>query len=590
MASYAFGPFTLDTGERTLSRSGRPVPLPRKAYETLAVLVERAGRVVEKAELMGAVWPDAFVEESNLAQSVFRLRKTLGDGRGRQRYIETVPGRGYRFVARVEAVAPREGHASAAAAPGEIDSLAVLPLTNEGGDPDLEYLADGITEGLLGALSQLPGIRVMARSTVFSLRGLAAADPVAAGRKVGVRAVLTGSVSQAGARLVVKAELVDTADGARLWGAEYGRPSADVFEVEAEIARAVSERLGRGPTPPPARGQAVRRHTGSEAAYLLYLKGRHYWNRRLAEDLGRAISYFQQAIDEDPTFALAYVGMADCYDQLCGISALPPGEGYPRAKAAVLKALELDPELAEAHASLAHLHMRYDWDWAAAGREFLRALALNPNYAVARHWHAIYLTIMGRHDEALAEGRAAQRLDPLSPVIGLYVGGHLFFARRYEEALRHFQNMAKSEFGRAYAHTFLAQAYGQTGRFEEAAAALDAARGVSGEKEDTAILLIEGYLHALAGRELEARAVLEEVGRRAESEFVSPFETAQIHAGLGETDEALGWLEKSFGARECNMIFINVTPEFDRLRGHPRFTRLLEGLGFAGGGHPSQAG
>lgn len=600
MPSYAFGPFILNTEERELTRAGRPVALAPKAFETLRALVERAGRVVEKGELMRAVWPDAFVEEANLALNVFKLRKALGAGSGRRRYIETVPGRGYRFAAKVtrrdagaEETAAKAKAPAAAAAPvaavanaptrGEIDSLAVLPLRHTGDDPEIEYLAEGIAENVLVALSRLPSLRVMARSTVVRLKDLDD-DPVAAGRRLGVRAVLAGSVRQTGARLVVTAELVDTSDGARLWGSRYARPATDLLALQDEIAGDVAERL-RSELTRAERRRLSRRHTESEAAYRLYLKGRHYWNHRSVDNLNRGLACFREAADLDPTFALTYVGLADCYDALTGFSAFSPAEGYPRAKAAVLRALEIDDTLAEAHASLAHLHLRYDWDWAAAGREFRRAIELNPNYAVAHHWYAVYLTAMGRHDEALAEGRRAHEIDPLSPVIGLYIGGHLFFARRYEEALAHFRRMAETESNTPLCQTFLAQAYAHRGMFEEAFAALREAQRLGGEKEYTPIRLMQGCYLAMAGRRREARAVLAEAGRRPAHEFVSPFDTALIHVALGQQEEALDWLEKSLEAREGNMIFLNVTPEFDALRGHARFTRLLERLGFTDAVH-----
>lgn len=585
MSSFKFGPFRLDTGERVLLRAGKPVPLTRKAYEILCVLVAREGRVVTKDELMQAVWPDTFVEEGNLAQNIFKLRQALGEIHGRPRYIQTVSGRGYRFIAKIKSASGPTDRRAAASVRGstrrvaaahvkEINSMAVLPLENVSGALELEYLSDGLTESLINALSQLPQLRVAARSTVFRFKGQRA-EPVKLGRKLGVQAVLTGWLGLIEEQLTLSMELTDTASGAQLWGARYTYHQASIFVLLETATREVSTQLrhrlrGR------AWQQLLKRHTENVVAYRLYLKGRYYWNKRLAADVQRGLAYFRQALDEDPTYALAYVGLADCYDALCGLSALPPHEGYPKAKAAVLKALELDEELAEAHASLAHITMRYDWDWGTAEQEYRRALALNPNYATAHHWFAIYLSAMGRHEQALAEGRVAQQLSPLSPVINLFIGAHLYFARRFAEALAHIHRTAVSEPAFVLAHTFLAQVAAQRGDYEQAFRALERAQQLSSDTERAAILNVRALCLAQAGQHEEAHAVLDELGERAGKEYVNSFEIAQSYAALGAHDEAFVWLEQAYQERVSDLAFLKVAPELDPIRQDARFRRLLE--------------
>ncbi|PYS87903.1 MAG: hypothetical protein DMF64_21910 [Acidobacteria bacterium] len=583
MSSYKFGPFRLDTTQRVLLRAGQPVPLAHKAYEILCVLLAHEGRVVTKDELMQAVWADTFVEEANLAQNIFKLRQALGEVHGQPRYIQTISGRGYRFIAKIKL---DEGTADARAVPRarlssrraarakEIDSLAVLPLENMSGAPELEYLSDGLTESLINALSQLPQLRVAARSTVFRFKGQAA-DPIKLGRELGVQAVLTGRLARLEEQLTLSMELTGTANGTQLWGARYTHPQASVLVLLEAVTREVSTQLRYK-----LRGrewqQLLKRQTENVAAYRFYLKGRYYWNKRLADDTHRGLAYFRQALDEDPTYALAYVGMADCYDLLCGLSALPPHEGYPKAKAAVLKALELDDDLAEAHASLAHLTMRYDWDWETAEQEYRRALELNPNYATAHHWFATYLTAMGRHEEALVEGRLAQQLNPLSPVINLFIGAHLYFARRYDEAIAHIRKTVESEPAFVLAYTFLAQATAQQGDYEQAFSALNKAQQLSSEKEDISILNIRAYCLARASRKEEACATLSELRAGAAQEYVNPYEIAQTYVALGSHDEAFAWLERAYRERVGDLAFLKVAPELDPLRKDPRFRRLLE--------------
>lgn len=574
MPSYRFGPYRLDTGERVLTRAGRPVALTNRMYGTLAALVGRAGRVVEKDELMREVWADAIVEEGNLTQVVFRLRKALGGGAAK--YIETVPRRGYRFAAAVREERDGGGEAAAAAAraDGEADvyPVAVLPLSNAGQNPVPEEIADGITEALISTLSRRPRLRVMAASTVFRYKALKI-DPLEVGRQLGVRAVLVGRVTYARDQLMVAAELVEVASGALLWGGRCARPSESAVEAQDEITDELAGCVG---TALGAAGGGPQASAESREARRLYLSGRHLWNKRQPDDLKKALSFFRRALDADPSYAPAYAGLADCYDTLTGVGAFAPDEGYPKAKAAALRALEFDEELAEAHASLGHVHMRYDWDWEAAEREYLRAVELNPSYAPARHWLSIYLTITGRHVEAIAEGERARQLDPLSPMISLFQGAHLYFARRFEESLARCQRVLEAEPDFVIAHCFTAQALSRCGRHDEAISAGLAAHRLTNGSAATLSMLCNFY--AVASRQDEARAALSELAGRAAVEYVNPFELATAHVALGDERAALDCLERAYGDRVGDIIFLGVSPEFDPLRTNLRFRRLLARL------------
>ncbi|MCA1626804.1 MAG: winged helix-turn-helix domain-containing protein, partial [Acidobacteria bacterium] len=422
---YEFGPFRLDAAEQLLLRDGVPVPLTPKVFETLVVLVENSGRVVEKEKLMEQVWPGTFVEEGNLSVTIFMLRKALGEDAVERRYIETVPKRGYRFTAPVrkmrrgDQLGDQSGSRAAAgesasfldatvieppSSPGHsnakfphesatlsrttralkdsssslsssqsirraraktIDSLAVLPLVNGSDDPNAEYLSDGITESIINSLSQLPQLRVMSRSTVFRYKGREV-DPQEVGRDMSVRAVLTGRVLQLGDRLIIRTELVDVADGWQLWGEQYNRNPADILAVQEEISQEISAKL-RLKLSGEQKQRLTKRHTGSAEAYQTYLKGRYYWNKRTHEGIRKGIEYFTEAIKLDPNYALAYAGIADSYALLGAIeySALPPHEAMQKAREAALRALAIDDTLAEAHASLAYVRI-YDWNWTEA--------------------------------------------------------------------------------------------------------------------------------------------------------------------------------------------------------------------------------
>ncbi len=455
-----------------------------------------------------------------------------------------------------------------------IDSLAVLPLTNASADPDAEYLSDGITESLINSLSQLPKLRVIARTTAFRYKGREP-DPQTVGRDLKVGAVLTGRVVQHGGALVIQADLVDAVDGSQLWGERYNRRLADIFGVQEDIVREISEKLRLRLTGEEKK-RMTKRHTENSQAYQAYLKGRFYWNKRTEEGLKKGIEYFQQAIEIDPGYALAYTGLADSYAVLGYYNYLPSKEAYPRAKAAAAKALAIDDTLAEAHASLANTRY-YDWSWVQAERELKRAIELNPNYATAHHWYGLYLTEMGKFDRAIAELQRAYELDPLSLIIGTAMGGAFYHARQYDQAIEQLQKTLELDPNFGVAHVISAQAYTQKGMYEEAITALKSALTFTGGSRE--ILARLGHTYAKSGRRDKAMEILGQLHDLAKQRHVPSYDVAIVHVGLGDLDQAFALLEKAYAERASRLIYINVDPIFDTLRSDPRFKDLLSRLG-----------
>jgi eukaryotic-like serine/threonine-protein kinase len=459
-----------------------------------------------------------------------------------------------------------------------ITSLAVLPFENAAADPEAEYLSDGITESLINILAQLPKLHVMARSTVFRYKGQAI-DPQAVGRELNVRAVLTGRVSQRGDTLSIATELVDVANGWQLWGEQYHRKRADLLAVQDAMAREIAGRLRLRLTGEEKK-RLARRYTRNTDAYHCYLKGRYYWNKRTPEDLKRGIEFFNQAIEKDPHYTLAYAGLADSYYVLAStaFAALAPGEAFPKAKAAALKALELDDSLAEAHTSLATILVN-EWDWGGAAKEFNRSIELNPGYATARHWYALYLTALGRLDEAIREGQRAQELDPLSVIINRDLGLIYYYARKPDRAIEQYCKSLELDPNFALTHQALGRAYLLKGMREDALAALRLAAALSSDS----VAMCAALAHALAetGSVVEARKILADLIERSRRSYVSPTNIAVVYAGLGENDQAMEWLEKALAEHNAGLMMLKVHPVFDPLRSDPRYQDLLRRIGLA---------
>jgi TolB-like protein len=460
-----------------------------------------------------------------------------------------------------------------------IDSVAVLPFTNAGADPNMEYLSDGITENLINRLSQLPELRVVPRSTVFRYKGQDV-DPQAMGRALGVRAVIMGRVVQRGDTLSIQTELIDVVNESQLWGEQYNRRLTDLLTIQEEIARGVVEKLRLRLSDAEQR-QLTRRYTESTEAYQLYLRGRYFWNKRTGEGMRKGVEYFRQAIDLDPGYSLAYAGLADSYNFMgaFGIALLPPGEAMPKAKAAAMKALEIDDSLAEAHTSLAFIRLYYDWDWPGAERGFQRAIELNPNYAPAHQWYSHLLMARSRTSESISEAKRAVELDPLSLPANLNLGWQYHWGRQYDLAVEHLGKLLEMDPNFEQGHWGLGLAYELKGMSGEAAAEFQKAIALSGGNPVYVAAL--GHAYAIGGKKADATRVRDELEEQLKLRYVPPFWIAILYVGLGEHEQALKWLEKAYAERSGGLIWLGVEPRMDSLRSDPRFAALMQRVGLS---------
>jgi serine/threonine-protein kinase len=456
--------------------------------------------------------------------------------------------------------------------PDQIKSLAVLPLENLSGDPAQEYFADGMTESLINSLSQLRQLKVIARTTAFRYKGKDA-DARTVGRDLKVDAVVTGKVVQQGDSLLVQVDLVNTEDGAQLWGERYNQKLSNILTVQEEIARQILEKLRLRLTVDEQK-RIAKRQTENIEAYQLYLKGGYYAEKRTIESYRKATEHYKQALDLDPNYARAWVGLADAY--FMELMPLPPKEKLPRAKAAAMKALAIDETLGEAHTSLARVIWQYDWDWAAAEREFKRALELDPGSAFAHRIYGYYLSSMGRLDESLLKLEQSQHLDPLSLIINLDVGQILLLAGRTDEAMAQFRKTQEMDPNFRETYHRLGIGYCRMGKYAEAVAELERADALVREARTISLL---GYAYGLWGKRVEAVKRLDELKRLSMQKYVTPYDTAVIYAGLGEKDQAFDWLQRACDEREPLLVLLKVWPTFDSLRADPRFANLIRRVG-----------
>jgi eukaryotic-like serine/threonine-protein kinase len=454
-----------------------------------------------------------------------------------------------------------------------VDSLAILPLANDGADAEMEYLGDGITESIINSLAQLPQLRVIPRSTVFRYKGRQV-DPEEIGKELGVRAVLIGRILQIGDSLIVKTELVDVGRHTQLWGEQYRRPFTDIFALQEEISQEISGKL-RLQLTGEERQKLIKRYTDNTEAYHLYLKGRYYVHKRTPDWIKKGIELFLQAIDLDPNYALAYAGLAEAYGFLASSTGgQPPREAYPKAKAAATKALELDETLGEAHCTLGFFRLLYDWDFAAAEAEFKRAIELSPKFANAWDGYGFYFKATGQSEASIRACQRAQELEPLSLFITLSLAWAYYFARQYDRSMEQGNKALDMDpnFGFAYWHRGMA--FIQKKRFGEAIAALRKAISLSGPA--TTFISYLGYANARLGKSREARQMIAQLERVSKRQYVSSYFIAIIYMGLGDLDRTFEWLEKAYEERSGFMAFINVEPMLDALRGDPRFKALAE--------------
>ncbi|HEY6221309.1 MAG TPA: tetratricopeptide repeat protein, partial [Candidatus Eisenbacteria bacterium] len=459
-----------------------------------------------------------------------------------------------------------------------IDSLAVLPFVNVDQDPNAEYLSDGITENLINSVSQIPGIKVVSRGSAFHYKGKDVSARTV-GKELGVRAVLTGRIVQRGDALSIRAELVDARDDTHLWGEEYNRKLSDLLNVQEEIARDISGKL-RQRLSGAEKKRLTRRYTEDAEAYGLYLRGRYHWNKRTGEDLQKGIGYFQQAIEKDPTYALAYAGLAESYGILWNYTGLSSSETLPKAKAAALKALELDDALPQAHAVLAMTNQMFDWDFPAAEREMRRAIELDPKYPTAHHWFSLLLSDTGRHEEAIAEAERAYEMDPLSPIISNLRASVAYNARQYDRAIEAARKTIELDKNLNISWVALGMSLEQKKMYPEAIAAFEDAVGRSDRWIQAVAALAHAY--AVSNRRAEAMPLIEELKGQSERGRDSLVNIALIYAGLGQNDEAMAWLDRAYRARSAWLIQLSlkVDPRWDTLRADGRFQDMLRRIGF----------
>jgi len=566
-----FGVFEADLRAGELRRNGSKVKLQEQPFQILAMLLERPGEIVTREELRPRLWSaDTFVDfDHGLNSAIRRLRDALGDSAENPSFVETLGRRGYRFIAPVASRVLRERQQE------PIESVAVLPFANRSADPNTDYLSDGITESLINNLSQISTLRVTARSTVFRYKGKDA-DPRKVGSDLHVRAVVSGRLLKRGSSLIIQAELMDVATGSQLWGGQYNREAENVFLLQDDLSREISEKLRLRLTGDEKR-RLTKRYTEDAEAYRLYLKGRYHWNKRNPEGLQKAVDYFQQALNRDPVYPLAYAGLADTYAYLSFFHVVPPRQAMPKAKAAAVKALEIDDHLAEAHVSLGYVSFTYDGDWSAAGKYFEQALALNPIYSGAHTFYAFYLSSLGRSEEALAVAKRALDLDPASPAVSHSLAVQLYLARRFDKAIEQAHNTLEMDANFAISYQLLGEVHVSKGLYREGLLALEKFSALS--RTSAISLALVGYSHARLGERSAALRIIEELTSASKHSFIPAFLYALVYAGLEDKDQAFGWLEKAYEERFNRLAYLKQDALWDPLRSDPRFIDMLRRLG-----------
>jgi TolB-like protein/DNA-binding winged helix-turn-helix (wHTH) protein/Tfp pilus assembly protein PilF len=608
-----FGVFEVDLQTGEIRKAGVRQKLAGQPFQVLQVLLEHPQEIVTREELRERLWPgNTFVDyELALKKAVNRLREVLGDSADSPHFIETVPRRGYRFLVNIQA-AERAGDETATAVPPakvhipwalvvsltlaliaalllgfnidklrtrifaksgslEIRSIAVLPLDNLSKDPSQDYFSDGITDALTTELAQIGSLRVISRTSAMHFKGTRETLPEI-GRELNVDAVVEGSITRSENRVRITAQLIEAPSDRHLWAKSYERDLKDILTLQDEVARDIAKEI-RVKLTPEERTRLATVRPIDPAAHEAYLKGRYYLNKRTEEGFGRAIEYFSEAIQKDPNYALGHSGLADSYVLLGEYSLTPAKEAFTKAREAAAKALELDDSLAEAHNALAAVKEDYDWDWLGAEREFQRAIELNPGYATAHQWYAELLSELGRHEQALAQIKQGQQLDPFSLIVNVVYADALRTAGEDDLAIEQLRKTLEIDPNFAHAHFHLGMTYLRKGTFAEAIAEFQRAATLSPNVTDYKGGL--GYAYARAGKRAEARKVLDELKERSRRRYVSWFYIAVIYAGLDEKDQAFTCLEKAYTQHEQGFVVMNREPMFDPLRSDPRFADLL---------------
>lgn len=625
--------FELNAESYTLSRAGRVLKLERIPMDILLLLVRQSGQLVDRDQIAETVWgKGVFLDTDNSINiAISKIRQTLKDDREEPRFIQTVPGRGYRFIAPVETGTGIETEETVAALAQQVAEngppalaestadkpskrrrllaialaavliavagigmqwwrssvrsnatsgrpmLAVLPFANLTGDASQDYFSDGLTEEMITRLGNLDPERlaVIARTSVMHYKG-SQASLEQIERELGVTYVVEGSVRRDANNVRITAQLIRTKDQTHIWARQYDRELKGLLALQAEIATEIADevQLTLGDSKPVAAAQPAVSPQNYDA-YDLYLKGQYFFNKRTVEGLEEAIGYFEQAATKDPNYARAYAGLADCYALMPGYSGRPQAEFSAKARAAALKALEIDERLPEAHAALALIVQNYDWDWETAEKEFRRAVELNPNYATAHHWYAEHLMWRRRFAEALAESERARQLDPLSLIIAADNGAILFFSRQYDRAIKKWQSVLEMDPTFQKAH-MISLAYIEKGMYAEAFADLERQRPMMAGPWYLSSL---AYIYGRSGQTAQAQHALEELLQLDQKQQVDPRVIARAYLAVGNKEQALAWLEKAYAQHSHELTGLKVTPEFDPLRSDPRFQELVRKVG-----------
>jgi TolB-like protein/DNA-binding winged helix-turn-helix (wHTH) protein/lipopolysaccharide biosynthesis regulator YciM len=610
--------FDMRTGE--LRRNRTSLKLQPQPAKVLALLVSRPGEIVTRQDLAQQVWgSETFVDfEQGLNFAIRQIRSALEDNAEHPRFLETLPKRGYRFTASVSGAAPSQseipapsvaplpprrrlllryglvfmtiaavaltlalaldwGHlrqrlSSGATSAPRIESLAVLPLHNLSRDPEQEYFSDGVTDELITDLAKFGGLRVTSHTSVERYKDTKRPLPEIA-RELDVDAVVEGTVTRSGDRVRITAQLIDGRSDRHLWAESYERDLRDVLALQNEVSGDIAKEIQIKVTTPEKSPLASARPVSPEA-HEAYLKGRYFWNKRSEEGVRKGIDYFEQATRIDPNYAVAYAGLAESYIVLNGYRFLPPTQAFPKARAAALKALELDERLAEAHSSLGSYQWEYEWDKSGAEKEFRRAIELNPSYATAHAWYAEELAALGRGDQALAEIKRAREVDPLSLPISVVAGWILYVERDNDQAIDQFQRTLEMDSNFAVAHLYLGRAYVQKGNLEQAIVEAKTATRLSGSHPFYMAWL--GYAYARAGNRNEALHILRQLKVISGKKYVPSHDVAAVYVGLGENSKAIAWLNKGYDEHSYTVLQLGVEPEFDSLRSDLRFQDLLQ--------------
>jgi len=567
-----FGAFELDLRAGELRKQGVKIKLQEQPFQILAMLLANPGQVVTREELRNRLWPsDTFVDfDHSLNKAINKLRESLGDSAENPRFVETLPRRGYRFLASID------GAQEAISKRGSpIDSIAVFALANPNPDPDMEYLAVGIPGSIIHSLSQIPGLRVIAWNSVAQNRDREE-DPLTIGRSVGARAVLIGRIWQRGNKLRLHVDLLDTANGEELWGNQYDRDLTEVFSVQDEISREVSQRLRLKMTGE-AESRLKKRYTENIEAYQLFVRARRWCEKRSAEGFRRGTEYLSQAIQMDPNYALAHAELAQCISVPCYYGSVDPNVAYPKARVAALRALEIDLNLAEGHEVLATILKNYDWNWTGAEKEYRRAIELNPNYATAHYHYSYLLAELGRFEEAIREATEALSRDPMSALLNAGLAFVLLLARKLDQCIEQALTATEVDPNMTLCYWILGTAYEQQGKYRDAIETHEKCIALGGAVAFSKVFI--GRAYAKSGEREKAWDVLRELQELSKTRYVPSIASAIFYDSLIEKDLAIEALQRACENRETNLVFLKVWPHFDNLRDDPRFQEIERRVG-----------